>query len=554
MLRTGITVQLTQHFFRRLFDNDVLDSDGETITTVVRALAIAAMPGATLAFFLQNTYPARSTWGRIGDQYFFVLFSFVAMGGVAIFEWEMLFPDRLDFLVLVPLPLRPRQLFLAKALALSGFMGLFLIASNLFGAFMLPAASKGIFWRMVWAQSVATCLAGIFAASGVIVLGAILLCVLPLGLFRRTLWLFQVLGTTILGLLVIAYARFGSGIAAALQHPGFVVQYVPPIWFLGVYQQLLHGTSAQAFAQPAAHRAWVAVGLAITTAALLYPLAWVRMQRSTIQGEATRALHPVRWWANLQSRLIGEPTERAIFSFIGKTMSRNSRYQVYLALYCGVGLALAASCSAGITGVDQQEHIVLSRFGLHAVLPLLLFWAVAGLHTAFAVPQILPARWIFRVAGVDPHACVRATRRWVTVTGFLFIALISAVCGCLGWQWRALFVQGIWETCFCVVLVESFFVAQSGAPFTRPRSPGKTNLPAVLTLYLGVLPPLLFGIAWLEVRAEDHLQQLLLPILVGTVLFAALRWVRARLIWIGEETESPAGDFQLLGLSGESRA
>ncbi len=554
MLRSSVQVRLAQHFFRRLFDNDVLDSDGETVTTVVRALSAAAIPGLMFAFYLQNSYPQRSTWGRLEDQYFFVLFSFVTMAGVAIFEWEMLFPERLDFLVLAPLPLRPQQLLLGKALALGGFMGLFLIASNLFGIFMLPLVSKGVFWRMVWAQGVAAGLAGVFAVSGVVGLGAVLLWILPPALFRRVLWLFQVFGTATLALLILVYARFGDGMASVLEHPGVAAQYVPPLWFLGMYQRLLHGPSAQAFAQQAAHRAWLAVGISVATAALLYPMAWIRMQRMAIQGEATRALRPVRWWADLQTHLSSGPTERAIFSFVGKTMSRNSRYQVYLAIYCGVGLALAASCSAGVAGADNARHLVLSSFGLHAVLPLLLFWAVAGLHTTFAVPQILPARWIFRVAGVDPQACVQATRRWVTGVGLLLIAVMEIVCGCLNWGWRPLLVQGVWGACFCVVLVESFFVAQKGAPFTRPRSPNKTNLPAVLTLYIGVLPPLLFGIAWLEVRAENDLRRLLAPILVTAVLWIVLRWVRARLIWTEEEDESAEGDFQLLGLSGRLRA
>ena len=550
----GITAQLTRHFFRSFFDNDVLDSDGETLTTVVRALSVVAAPGLILAFFLQNSYPQRSVWGRIEDQYFFVLFSFVAMGGVAIFEWETLFPERLDFLVLAPLPLRPRQLLGAKALALSAFMVMFLLAANLFGALMLPAVSKTAFWRMVWAQSVAVGLAGVFAASSVIATGALLLCLLPAQLFRRVVCLLQVLGTALLGLLLLSYARFGDQMSPVLEQPGAIARYLPTIWFLGLYQQLLRGASAQAFASPAAHRAWVAVSVAMLIAVLTYPVAWIRMQRMAIQGESTRATAPAGLWATVQNRLTAEPTERAIFSFIGKTMSRNSRYQVYLAVYSGVGLALALSCCVGIEGTAGRQHFALSGFGLRAVLPLLLFWAVAGLQSTFAVPQALPARWIFRVTGVDAQACVQATRRWTAGIGLCFVVLMCTICAGLGWGWRPLFVQAVWGMCFCLVLVECFFVAQRGAPFTRPRSPGKTNLPATLTLYIGVLPPLLFGIAWLETRAELRLFQLFWPVLVSTCLILGLRIIRARLIWTGEENEGAEGDFQLLGLSGQLRA
>jgi hypothetical protein len=115
--QTRIVRTLVDHFFRRFFDNDTVQVDADTQTTVVRALAIVMVPGMRVAFFLQNRYPT-SAWLAMHDQYFFVLTSFVVMGAVSIFEWEMLFPDRLDFLVLSPLSVKPVQMLAAKAAAL----------------------------------------------------------------------------------------------------------------------------------------------------------------------------------------------------------------------------------------------------------------------------------------------------------------------------------------------------------------------------------------------------------------------------------------------------
>jgi len=119
----GITRILVDHFFRRFFDNDTLQVDGDTQTTVVRALSIVAVPELLISFFLQLLYTPkpfpRPPLSVIEDHYFFVLFSFVVMGAVSIFEWEMLFPDRLDFLVLNTLSLEPLELLAAKAMALT---------------------------------------------------------------------------------------------------------------------------------------------------------------------------------------------------------------------------------------------------------------------------------------------------------------------------------------------------------------------------------------------------------------------------------------------------
>src|SRR6185437_9138744 len=176
--RRSVTRILVDHFFRRFFDNDTIQVEGDTLTTVVRAISIVAVPGPMIGFFMQNQYPQRLLWGRIEDEYLFVLISFVVMGAVSIFEWEMLFPDRLDFLILSPLSLKPMQMLAAKAAALIGFFALFLIGCNCFGMLILPAISKGEFFRQVFAHGVAVMLARIFSALLFLAVGGVLLCVL----------------------------------------------------------------------------------------------------------------------------------------------------------------------------------------------------------------------------------------------------------------------------------------------------------------------------------------------------------------------------------------
>src|SRR5690348_12023678 len=233
--RTSI---LVVHFFRRFFDNDTIQVEGDTLTTVVRAISAVAVPGLMVAFFLQNQYPRRSLWGSIEDQYFFVMFSFAVMGMVAIFEWEMLFPDRLDFVILSPLPLKPRQMLTAKVTALVTFMMLFLVGCNLFGALVLPAISKGDFFRQVYAHTVAVLLAGIFAALLFLAIGGVLLCVLGGAQFRVASPIVQMLSVAALVLVVLHYAIYGDELQALLQGQMGMARWVPPFWFLGLYEHL----------------------------------------------------------------------------------------------------------------------------------------------------------------------------------------------------------------------------------------------------------------------------------------------------------------------------
>lgn len=549
--RGGVTRILVEHFFRRFFDNDTIQVEGDTLTTVVRAAAAVAVPGLMVAFFLQNQYPARSQWGAIEDQYFFVLFSFVVMGLVSILEWEMLFPDRLDFLILSPLSLKPIQMLAGKAAALVGFLTLFLVSCNLFGTLTLSAVSKGAFFRQVYAHGVAVLLAGVFAALFFLALGGVLLCVLDAARFRLVSPLMQMVSVMGLVLLMLQYLEYGDSMQMLFARPLGVVRWMPTLWFLGLYQHLLYGEAAPAFAREMARYAVRGTVVAGAVVLVTYPLAWVRMRKMAFEGSSRGRQQPWIWLTQLVQRVVQRPGERAVFHFIGQTMARNNRYQVYLAMYCGTGVALAVACAVTFGMSDGRIVPTLSDKGLHAVMPLLLFWVVAGLRTAFAFPLNLPAGWVFRVTGVRISECAAAARQWV------FLCALGVMCGVLvalraaGWDGRRMLVQVVFGLCLCVLLTEGLFYFQESVPFNRPRLPGKTNLPLMLTLYVGVLPPSIFGLIDIELWMEKHPVKLLGLVLAaaGTYAVAGALCRGSDELEEGEEMEGYEGEFQVLGLS-----
>jgi hypothetical protein len=557
----GATRILVDHFFRRFFDNDTVQPDGDTQTTVVRAVSFLAVPGLMVAFWLINAYPylpPRPLWATIADHYFFVMFSFVAMGGAAIFEWEMLFPDRLDFLVLSPLPIRPMQMLGAKAAALIGFLGLFLVASNLFGTVLLPMVSKGTtllprvtleqILRQMVAHGVAVGMAGVFAALFFLALGGVLLCVLGAARFRVVSPIVQVLSVMALGLLLLFFPWFGISMHGWLTEPLGNARWVPPLWFLGVYEQLLRGDEAPAFAR---EMAWYAVRGTATVAALVlltYPLAWARMRKLAFEGGSQTRREPSRWLAALAHQVVRRPGERAVFHFIGQTIRRNNRYQVYLAMYCGVGQALALALAVTLRVSGGRVRAELSNDGLHAVMPLLLFWVVAGLRTAFAFPVSLQAGWVFRITGVNLAECAAAARKWVLLCA---LAAMGGIMGALvwaGWDARRLLVQAVWGLGLCVLLTDGFFFSQKSVPFNQPRMPGRVSFPLMLTLYVGVFPLFVYEVIEAEMRMEKHLAKLLIVAIAAVSIHAATAVGRRGTEEIEEEMQGYEGEFQLLGL------
>lgn len=544
---------LVGHFFRRFFDNDTVHVQGDTLTTVVRAIAIVAAPGLIVSFFLQSAYPypplRREPWLVIQDHYFFVLLSFVAMGAVAVVEWEMLFPDRLDFLVLTPLSLKSRQLLMSKAVALVGFLALFLFSANVLGAVVLPAVSKGGFYRQIWAHTVATGLAGMFAALALLAVGGVMLCVFDPRRFRVASPVLQMVAVMGLVLLLVHYGRYGDDLKGILAEPLRRARWVAPYWFLGVYETLLRGDSAPAFARELARYAYLGTAIAAGLVVVTYPLAWSRMQRMAMEGVTRSDKEPLRWWGNLVRTAVARPGERAMFHFVGQTIGRNARYQVYLAIYGGVGLALGVACALGISTEGGGFRVVFEGAGLHAMLPLLLFWVVAGLRNAFALPLNLAAGWVFRATGVKVRECAAAARRWVLWGCFAVTAAVVGVVGAAGWDLRRVVVQGVVGVCLSVLLTDAFFFSEEYVPFNRARMPGRTNFPLMLTLYVGILPLFVMGVVRLEDGLEESFVKLMLLGVGTAMVHVGVNRLRYEPGVVEEELEGYDEEFQLLGLS-----
>ena len=118
---------LVRHFLERFFNNDMVSADGDSKARLLQVVYAMALPGMVVALFLFPLYHApveRPFWSQVSDHYFYVLYSFVAVGIVSIFAWDLLFPDLLDLFVLSPLPVAGRRLFLARLVAAVPFSSL----------------------------------------------------------------------------------------------------------------------------------------------------------------------------------------------------------------------------------------------------------------------------------------------------------------------------------------------------------------------------------------------------------------------------------------------
>ena len=116
----------------------------------------------------------------------------LAMTIVALFttlEWPSLFPGLRDYLALAALPLRMRELFIAKFTALLAFMSLAIVATTALPSIVLPAVMAGGYgthlFRQVPGIFVSASLAGFFVFFTLVTVQGVLLNILPVRQFPR---------------------------------------------------------------------------------------------------------------------------------------------------------------------------------------------------------------------------------------------------------------------------------------------------------------------------------------------------------------------------------
>ena len=125
------------------------------------------------------------------DELWLITLMMSATGLLTAIKWQSLFPGLRDYRVLGPLPLRTRQIFTAKLLALLVVATGAVITLNLFPALSFPAVSTGR-WAIqramgarIAAHTGATVAGCYFFFFGLTALQGLLLNLLPPRQFRR---------------------------------------------------------------------------------------------------------------------------------------------------------------------------------------------------------------------------------------------------------------------------------------------------------------------------------------------------------------------------------
>ena len=491
--------ELVRLFFRRFLENDLICLDGDTKPALVNILALLAAPGIffpvlellAYAAAYQRPFLVRDLVS-MPEKALYLSFSMTALGIATVLEWDTLVPDRRDYMVLRPLPLRLGTILAAKIAAVAGFWVILTLVMNAFATVVFPMAvvqNEGFntLARFIGCHALAVLSGNAFIFLAILSVQGLLMNVLGWRGFRRVSPYAQTL------LIVALLMMFFTSLTLAGQiHPGRpasgALWLFPPLWFVGLYQSGLGWT--QPIFRELAALAKLGLGTVAVLGVAALALSYRRhVERSleSVQAGATAPGWLARALTAFTDRVVLRTAgERAAFHFVRQTLLQSRKHRGLLGAWVGVGLALVSQSLAGMATSGRSDWWQNPQGALLPVPLVLSFFLVCGMRYVFTVPAELGANWMFRIAGsADINAYMAGIRKAVIWIGILPLFALLLPVHVVIWGWKAASVHILFGCVLAYLLMDALLAGFVKMPFTCSYVPGKANLKTCWWLYVG---------------------------------------------------------------------
>lgn len=480
---------LTRHFFDRLFRNEVVDFADQMKERLIAVLAVLAIiifwSSETLLFKYHFVPDTNVSWQ---EKAYILTLVMIIFGIVTLLEWDVLFPDRQDFLNLTPLPVRIRTVFIGKLASFVLFIGLFSLAMNsgaavLFSMYLAPWRAEGdlVFGaRYAAAHLVAAFAACAFVFFSCVFLQFLLMAVLPRSLYRR-LSLF-VRGLLLTGFIFLLLAFFfepaildGSfrSLPGLKESGGALFYRFPPFWFAGLYERLL-GSPDPAFG-PLANSAGLALVIALAGFVAASGLTYRRHVRKTLETESGKSrLAGLReaWEGLLGRAALRAPEERAVYGFFARTLRSSPKHRVSMVY------------DMAVAGAVIMLYLMISRQGFRDLSPgntaflaqplVLSLILLAGLRSVVNIPASAKANWVFEVTETGrTMRYVGGLKKAVLFRWLLPLAGLVFATHLLIWPAETALRHAVFILVVSGLAMEAFFRHFRKVPFACTFVPGK---------------------------------------------------------------------------------
>jgi hypothetical protein len=484
--------RLARHFVHRFVESELLAAGAEVHKIFVTAIALLAAAGAMLSgiLLLRNTFGLATAsaelraWVALGDQTLLVSLIMAVTGLFTVIGWDALLPDRRDAHILGGLPLGRKVMLGAKLYAALVYFALLMLAAQGLPTLVTPIVMFPESWlRAFGAQAITLTAAAAFVFFGAMAVQGLLLLLLPYGRFQQiSAWLQMAALLISLSLVFLT----PNPVVAVKNHLDWAY-WLPPYWFAALWRHL--GGQPLLLPVDSALLALASTLLLILGAGSTFVFSYRAALRKAVEGQPIAPSGPV-WAARLlkqllDSTILRDPRERAVFWFTTRTVARHRGHRLLLSVYIGLGLTWVIAETSRLlhTGLS---HKALQPDPITTTIPLeLAIASLIGLRVLSTLPVELRSNWLFRItSGQRSPAVERGILKFFLLAGVAPMALVPLPALLSLWEWRQALAHTWLYLLQTAIVVEWMRFRFHKIPFTCSWLPGKSNLQVRLGIYV----------------------------------------------------------------------
>jgi hypothetical protein len=496
---------LYRQFLLRVVDLEMLSAKGDTLRLFAQLASILVMisiiHGIGLLLLCDSKMPpaAQVIIARLME-YRLIATNMLVVGLFAVLSWESIFPDRRDVMVLAPLPVRVRTLFLGKIAAAGASLGLCVLALNFASGLIGPLFFRLPGWlgfpRAIAAYWITMLASGAFLFSTILAIQGMAAQLLPRRLYLRFSAILQIAAFCLFLSVYFLAPQIATPRELAAPNNQRLLALLPTYWFLGLFNWL-NGSMHPALA-PLLRRAGIGIAVVLPGAGMALLGSYLRTIRKIVEEpDIVPATHGKHW-----QLYFGNSLHTAIVSFALRSLLRSRQHRLTIAFYLGVGFTLALGCLS-IPGAQQGSKLVSLRFLISTTV--MMVFAITGVRVAFAMPISLPANWSFRITQTHAAPQYFSAARWALLTLAVFPVWISSALLSLPFEpWQHVLAHLAVLGLLGVLLADLSLLTFPKIPLACSYLPGKANVQFLFWTGVILLIPLVNLAVYLEQRAIAH--------------------------------------------------
>lgn len=422
--------------------------------------------------------------------------TFAVTGFATAFQWDSLFPDRRDFVILSQFPVSLLTILTAKFAALGAFLMILIGSINalpIVGCVLVMLAHPGA-WGILVGQIASAAGAGISAFLLVVCLQGLLINLTSARHFLRISPWAQMIGMCVMVLAILMFPLYFYPVVITQE---WWIRLFPPAWCTGFYDLVLPNGSAFFAGLGRYGMCAIAAGIGFFLAS--WSLGFSRHYRQTLETEGVSRSFRSRDRLRAIAR---SPEEWAMFSFCRKTLARSNKHRLFLATWGSAGLAIGLLVAVAGKG---GNHIVWSPSGARSLPFSIAFFLISGFRTVFQFPADLHCNWLMQLTESRWSETARLVTRKIVLVCCL-IPVLAVI-----WPFE-IYAAGpargsfhvLFQLAIGMVLIEITFAIFRKLPFTCSYFAGKASLALLLAIYAYGFSAYAFNMAdteqWLETR------------------------------------------------------